>query len=105
MSTTEDRNDPSLQKIEPETNMQEKYLVLSEEERAKGFVEPYRDTYTHLVCGTNTTMGRAIAETYARQPNFYGGTYCVNCKGHFPVGVEGEFIWEGTNQKVGTTRD
>jgi hypothetical protein len=81
--------------------MQTNYLVLSEEERAKGFVRPYRDTYRHLKCGTTTTMGHSIAETYAREPTFYGGTFCVTCKGHFPVGAEGEFEWlDGS--KVGT---
>jgi hypothetical protein len=28
-------------------------------------------------------MGQAIAETYARDPKFYGGTYCVLCGKHF----------------------
>lgn len=66
------------------------YLVLSEEERAKGFVRPYRDAYQHDVCGSITTMGRSLSETYARQPTFYGATYCVNCAKHRPVS---EFKW------------
>lgn len=99
---TSDRNDPGLRKIEPDTGMQESYLVLSDEERAKGFVEPVRYRYVHLKCGKSTTMGQAIAETYARNPEFYGGTYCAHCKTHFPVGENGEFIWYGTIQKVGT---
>lgn len=53
-------------------------------------------------CGTVTTMGAAIAETYAREPGFYGGTYCCGCSTHKPVGPDGEFVWEGTNQRVGT---
>lgn len=78
-----------------------KYLVLSEEERGKGFIRPYRDSYKHEVCGSITTMGRAISETYARNPYFYGATYCVNCSMHKPVGEDGEFIWlDGS--KVGT---
>ena len=28
-------------------------------------------------------MGRALAETYARDPKFYSGTFCVNCGRHF----------------------
>jgi hypothetical protein len=30
-------------------------------------------------------MGRAIAETYARDPKFYGGTFCCNCGAHYPL--------------------
>jgi hypothetical protein len=71
----------------------EAYLVLSEEELAKGFVRPVRLSYWHTTCGTITTMNRTIAETYARQPGFYGSTYCVRCGMHRPVGVEGEFYW------------
>lgn len=101
MGTTDDRNDPSLRNIGPD-GMQEKYLVLSDEERAKGFVRPVRKSYQHLTCGTITTMGLTIAETYARDPKFYGGTYCVGCRDHFPVGENGQFVWEGTDEKVGT---
>ena len=101
MSTTEDRNDSRLKNIGPD-GMQETYLVLSEEERAAGFVRPVRESYVHEKCGGVTRMGRAIAETYARNPHFYGGTYCATCKEHFPVGPNGEFVWEGTSEKVGT---
>ena len=101
MSTTNDRNDPGLRNIGPD-GMQETYLVLTQEERDKGFVRPVRTTYVHERCGMATTMGRAIAETYARNPGFYGGTYCVGCRAHFPVGQFGEFVWEGTEEKVGT---
>lgn len=86
--------------------LQKGYVVLSDAERAKGFVRPYRDAYKHLKCGVVTTMGRPIAETYARDPEFYNGTYCVKCQGHFPVGKDGEFTWyemDGTDgPKVGT---
>lgn len=125
--------------------MQAVYLVLSPEERAKGFVRPLRDSYTHVGrkpkyplkpltaaqetlvntglnssdvdftvsyeeypegaragvrfwtqaeldgCGVRTTMGSALAETYARDPKFYGGTYCCGCGKHFPVA---EFVWD-----------
>jgi hypothetical protein len=81
---------------------QEGYVVLAEEERAKGFVRPVRRSYTHLKCGNDTTMGQTIAETYARNPKFYSGTFCCACGAHFPVGAEGEFVWRGTNEKVGT---
>lgn len=101
MSTTDDRNDPGLRNI-GQDGMQEKYLVLSDEERAKGFVRPVRRSYKHLPCGTVTTMGQAIAETYARDPKFYGGTFCVGCHDHFPVGEHGQFVWDPDGSKVGT---
>ncbi len=44
-------------------------------------------------CGTLTTMGDAIAETYARNPEFYGATFCGQCRDHYPVGEKGEFEW------------
>ena len=88
--------------IQPATGMQKGYVVLSKEERAKGFVRPVRRTYVHHVCGTETKMGLALAETYARDPGFYSGTFCVHCKAHFPVGADGEFSWAGTTEKVGT---
>jgi len=53
-------------------------------------------------CGTTTTMGRAIAETYARDIHFYGSTYCVHCQMNKPVGPDGEFVWDGTDQRVGS---
>lgn len=105
MSLTTDPNDPQLghgsdNKPVPQNS---KYLVLSNEEIAKGFVRPVRTSYKHISCGTVTTMGLAIAETYARNPHFYGSTYCVHCAMHRPVGENGEFIWtDGSDQKVGT---
>jgi hypothetical protein len=71
----------------------EKYLVLSAEERARGFVRPVRETYWHSTCREFTTMGRALAETYARNPLFYGATFCATCRMHRPVGFNGEFHW------------
>lgn len=100
MGITDDRNDPALRHVGAD-GMQEKYLVLSDEERAKGFVRPLRRTYVHLTCGTATTMGQPIAETYARDPHFYGGTFCAGCRSHFPVGADGQFVWDGTDEKVG----
>jgi hypothetical protein len=163
MSITTDPNDPRLchgndNEPGPQCDV---YLVLSEEERAKGFVCPVRTSYVHVGrkdsnrykgihrilteaeqleypdkkyvavmtvlenedgsfkggpyvtkeeldawrygeyiggCGTITTMGIALSETYARNPKFYGATYCTGCQKHLPVG---EFIWYGTNIKVG----
>ena len=128
------------------------YLVLSEEERAKGFVRPVRTAYRHVGlrpkyalqpltdeqherfnspghdpyvkyepypeseapslgrfwtqkdldtkgCGTVTTMGRVLSETYARDPHFYGSTYCVHCSMHKPVA---EFVWDVDGERVGS---
>ena len=162
MSLTTDPKDPRLcHGIDDEPGPQcEVYLVLSEEERAKGFVRPVRTSYVHIGksmshykgiyrmlteeeqkeypdkkyvavltvmtkedgsflggtyvnqkefdayqnneriggCGCSTKMALELAETYARNPNFYGSTYCVYCQKHLPVS---EFVWEGTNITVG----
>ena len=95
---------PDHREIDPKTGMQKGYVVLSEEERAKGFQEPVRQSYRHLTCGGVTTMGISLAETYARDPFFYSGTFCAICGTHFPVGEDGQFVWDGTDQKVGTRR-
>lgn len=96
---------PYGEHLETKPNGQQKdYVVLTPEERAKGFVEPVRLAYVHTKCGTLTKMSREIAETYARQPDFYSGTFCCGCRSHFPVGENGEFVWDGTDQKVGTRR-
>ena len=80
--------------------MQEKYLVLSDEERAKGFIRPVRRSYIHNDCGSLTKMGQELAETYARKPSFYTGTFCVACAKHFNLVADGirQFKWkDGTN--------
>lgn len=127
------------------------YLVLSEDERKKGFVRPLRRSYKHVGpagprnllrdltseqverfgtdyvkfevypesespktgrfwtqsdldkvaqgCNTVTTMSMPIAETYARNPQFYGATYCVGCGKHLPVS---EFVWVDDGKQVGS---
>lgn len=146
--TTDDPNDPRLRRgVDAEPGPQnDVYLVLSDEERAKGFVRPFRDSYRHVGqrpryptreltdeererwpdavlyeeypesespkvgrtwtraqldsgCGTVTTMGEKIAQTYARKPDFYGATYCCGCRKHLPVG---EFIWTADGKTVGS---
>ncbi len=91
--------------INPKTGQHEAYWVLSKEERAKGFIRPVRRTYIHLKCGTVTTMGQAIAETYAKDPKYYGATFCCHCGGHYRVGPDGDFNWyehgKDTGEKVG----
>lgn len=144
---TTDRNEPLLNETDS-SGQNKAYLVLSEEERQKGFVRPVRNSYTHVGkspkyplrdltedeqkqyaqfgyvkyeeypeelkplsgrfwtrkdlngrCGTTTTMGQALAETYARNPKFYGSTFCVHCGAHFSVD---EFVWSGTDEPVGS---
>lgn len=85
--------------VDPATGQHQSYWVLSEAERAKGFVRPVRRSYVHDKCGTLTTMGVALAETYARDISFYGATFCVGCKDHMPVS---EFKWDGTDELVGS---
>lgn len=98
---TTDPTDPRLGHGADESPVpqQEVYLVLSEEERKKGFVRPYRDKYIHKTCGSETTMGQALSETYARNPKFYGATYCVHCSMHRPVS---EFTWSVDGEIVGS---
>lgn len=90
---------PGFDEIDPMTGQQKAYVVLSGVERDKGFVRPVRREYVHEKCGATTRMGLAIAETYARDPSFYGSTFCVGCGTHYPVK---EFLWDGTDIKVGT---
>ena len=82
-----------------ETGQHDGYIVLCPDERAKGFVRPFRDRYKHTVCGGVTSMGRALSETYARQPSFYSHTFCVNCNRHLPVA---EFVWTADGLPVGS---
>jgi hypothetical protein len=90
---------PDHREIDSATGQQKGYVVLSAEERAKGFVRPVRRTYLHKPCGTTTTMGQSLAETYARDPGFYSGTFCVHCRAHFPLD---QFVWSGTTEQVGS---
>ncbi|MCR4339181.1 MAG: hypothetical protein NUW01_04745 [Gemmatimonadaceae bacterium] len=155
MALTTNPEEARKSPIKPD-GQQEIYVVLSEEERAAGFVRPVRRSYRHIGvrprhplrdltpeeharhdsygyvkyepyqeegeetsendvlgkfwtqraldggCGSVTTMGIEFAETYARDPSFYGGTFCATCRSHFPVGVNGEFVWLDDESKVGT---
>lgn len=82
--------DGSHRELRPD-GQQKGYIVLTPEERAKGFVKPLRRSYTHDICGSLTTMGRSLCETYARDPHFYSGTFCCACGTHFPLN---QFHWE-----------
>ena len=113
MGLTTDPNDPRLTHgADPagaNVDQAGAYLVLPPD---GDFVRPVRRSYWHTTCGTVTTMAPAIAETYARNPGFYGATYCVACRAHRPVGPDGEFYWcdpgdlpvmaPGRQPKVGT---
>lgn len=107
---------PAPQPVNPATGQHKDYWVLSEAERAKGFVRPVRRTYLHVgkspkmdgcvllkrpddACGTRTSMNQTIAETYAADPKFYTSTFCCDCNAHLPVE---QFIWEGTTERVGS---
>jgi len=106
LDTTDGRTPESFDTAAPgalkDNGQHTQYWVLSEAERAKGFVRPVRTSYIHQRCGGVTTMGRALAETYARDFSFYSATMCVHCGGHYPVGADGEFLWTDTTGKVGT---
>lgn len=101
MSHTTDPNDPRLTRGVDSAPVEQApvYLVLSEEERAKGFVRPVRQSYLHKACGTATTISRPLAETYARDPKFYGATYCCCCRMHLPAS---EFKWLDDGTEVGS---
>lgn len=110
---TDDRNDPGLTHgVDSEPVPQaEAYLILSDEERAKGFVRPLRRAYVHVgiggtegalaggACGVETRMSLPLCETYARQPDFYGATYCCGCSRHLSVK---EFVWAEDGERVGS---
>lgn len=159
----------SVEKVRAEqtesTGQHKSYVVLCPDERAKGFVRPYRDEYKHVGvrpqyplrdltgdeqdrfleygyvkfeeypecnceptgvgtlghadtcprrrglgkywtledlnsgCGTVTRMGRSISETYARDPKFYGATFCCGCNRHIPVE---QFVWTHDGERVGS---
>ena len=89
---------PAPQPVDPSTGQHKDHWILSEAERAKGFVRPVRESYQHKKCGTITSMPRAIAETYAVNPGYYGQTFCCGCKGYFAVA---QFTWKDSDERVG----
>lgn len=95
---------PEHREIDPLTGQQRGYLVLTGAERAKGFVRPVRHSYRHLKCGNVTSMAKDIAETYARDPKFYSGTFCSACRAHFPLifDEEPQFVWLPDGSAVGS---
>lgn len=101
MPITTDPTDPRLgHGVDDEPRPQnDAYLVLSKDEIAKGLIRPVRYAYIHKTCGTETLMGTALADTYARDPKFYSSTYCVACQKHRPVS---EFTWSVDGTEVGS---
>lgn len=87
--------DGSHRKIQA-NGQQRDYVCLTPEERAKGFVKPVRREYKHR-CGVVTKMALPLAETYARDPGFYSGTFCCGCRAHFPLS---EFMWEPDGEQM-----
>lgn len=101
---TTDPNHPDLGhgSDDKPTEQNKVYLVLSDDELAKGYVRPYRDSYIHAKpdgCGAVTTMGLKLSQTYARDPSFYGSTYCCHCSKHLRVA---QFRWTADDQVVGS---
>ena len=88
------KSDPSQMK-----GQHENYETHTGSELEKPLIRPFRSTYKHNHCGNLTSMGSAIAMTYARDPKFYSHTYCAGCDNHYPVS---EFKWEGTDEQVGS---
>jgi hypothetical protein len=120
MCTTSGRPVEVVRAEQTENEGQHKdYIVLCPDERAKGFVRPVRNKYVHVgiggheidpndmskhgrtngACGVETRMGKDLSETYARDPKFYGATFCVGCNKHLPVG---EFVWSQDGETVGS---
>ena len=97
MSITEDRNDPKLNQMR-EDGQQESYLVLPELDKRER-IRPWRNKYTHKICGVETRMPDGCADTFTVNPKFYGATFCVSCKTHRPVN---EFLWSNTEEEVGS---
>ena len=126
---TDDPTDPRLTRgvDDAPAPQADAYLVLPTADRVDpaAYVRPVRRTYVHVgpppgaevdpdnprrhgrtlsvtgdvACGRATTMSREIAETYARDPSFYGATYCVGCQAHLPVA---EFVWDPDGERVGS---
>lgn len=92
------------QPINEKTGQHKDYWILSDEERAKGFKLPVRQSYKHLKCHAITKMSIKIAESCAADPFFYSGTFCVTCGEHFPlVDSNGKrsFVWINNDGTVG----
>lgn len=63
-----------------------------------GFAKPVRTRYKHDKCGGVTKMGRDLAESIARDPDYYDSTFCAACEDYFPLD---EFEWVKDGERVG----
>ena len=110
MSLTTDPKDPKLKEGQKnETGQHEIYLVLSEEERDKGFVRPVRDSYVHVGRYRNYAgIDKMLTEDEQKEmmkeyphPEPYVAVLGINGSDgkHLPVD---EFIWDGTDENVGS---
>lgn len=95
MGVTNDRNDPRLNEIDPNTGMQKVYLVKDKSKYDDANLK--RNEYVHIACGGTTRIDDEIARTFASVPNFYQGTFCSHCKKHFPLEVDGEWQFRWTH--------
>lgn len=50
-------------------------------------------------CNQVTVISQEIATTYAKDPKFYGATYCYHCRKHLSVD---QFVWVRDGQRVGS---
>lgn len=62
------------------------------------FKRPIRLEYKHNRCGGVTRMGRKLAESIARDPDYYDSTFCSKCGDYFPLE---EFEWVDDGVTVG----
>jgi hypothetical protein len=97
--TTSDRDDPNINQPSAPGEQNKAYIVLSDDDLAKGYVRPVRREYIHDRCHTRTFMPVKCAETYARDPKFYSATWCCHCKDHLPVS---EFRWVDDQTVLGS---
>jgi hypothetical protein len=86
----------------PDGQFADHWIMCPGEVVEAGFVRPVRLSYKHERCGGITRVPQPIAATYAANPSYYGSTFCYHCRDYFPVGPNGEFVWQGTKDKVGS---
>lgn len=97
--TTSDRSDPNINTPSAPGEQNRAYIVLSDEDLARGRIRPLRREYVHSKCRTRTIMPLKCAETYAVNPKFYGATWCCACCKHLPVS---EFNWVDDGTVLGS---
>lgn len=71
MSLTTDKNNPDLHKVDSSSGQNKAYLILSDEERKKGFIRPVRRSYRHTGKGIDGTKMIPIDEYFRQYPDEY----------------------------------